>query len=60
MGQISGLNTISPIILNPHYSIGELNAFSYIYIFLQKSAAFSLQTTENNLKPLYNPFKRAN
>ena len=31
MGQIGGLDTISPRILNPYYSIGGLNAFSYFF-----------------------------
>ena len=34
--------------LKPYYSIG---GFEGIFINLLKSAAFSLQTSENNLKP---------
>ena len=34
--------------LKPKFSIG---GFEWIFISLSKSAAFSLQTQENNLKP---------
>ena len=43
--------------LKPQYSIG---GFEWISINLSKSAAFSLQTSENNLKPPKNQLKKAN
>ena len=33
MGQLGGLDNISPRILNPYYSIGVLNAFSFFFFF---------------------------
>ena len=46
------------LMFNGPSSIKAIGRFEWIYINLSKSAAFSLQTPENNLKPPYNPFKR--
>ena len=48
----SGIHSLTPHSLEPWYSIA---GFEYSIL---KSAAFSLQTSENNLKPPYNHFKR--
>ena len=42
--------------LKPEYKL--IGGFEWIFSYLLKSAAFSLQMSENYLKPPKNPFKR--